>query len=37
MIRGADDKGECISSVSDLSDNGDIILNFGEDLIYECS
>ena len=37
MLRGADALGQCLSEVSDLSDFGDVSLNFGEDVIYGCS
>jgi hypothetical protein len=37
MLRGADDNGECLGNIDDLSSFGDAVVNFGEDIVYGCT
>jgi hypothetical protein len=37
MLRGADENGNCLSNIDDLSNFDDAVVNFGEDIVYGCT
>ena len=37
MLRGADDSGQCLDTISEFQDFGDQVINFGENMIYGCA
>jgi Protein of unknown function (DUF1619) len=37
MLRGADEAGQCLNNIDQLTDFGDQVVNFGENIIYGCN